>query len=86
MSGREPLVLFADVPTRWNSTFLMLRRLIQEKAPIAALLTDSKEHSQLFPTAGQWSAAEWVVDVLAPFADISKRLEPSHNVTVSQVV
>jgi len=84
--AREPLVLFGDVPTRWNSTFLMLQRLIHEKAPLACVLTDSKDYSGLVPTPAQWSAADWVVEFLAPFADISKRLEPSHNVTVTQIV
>jgi hypothetical protein len=73
--------LINDVITRWNSCYLMLERLIQERAPITAVLGADNE----LPTTEQWSHAQWVVDFLEPFAIISKKLEPSHNVTITQV-
>ena len=39
----KALTLIADVATRWNSTYLMLDRILTLKTPLATVLTNSED-------------------------------------------
>ena len=68
--------LIMDVPTRWNSTVAMLRRLLEQTPAILALATDSNEtlsKTALATVKGyvytfeDQSLVERLVEILAPF-------------------
>lgn len=55
--------LIQDVSTRWSSTCLMSERLLEQRRPVTAVLSDpnftqKSEGSTLDLTAAQWSAAD----------------------------
>lgn len=63
--------LIQDVQTRWNSSYLMLERLIEQKQ---ALSLYSTQHGlEIFSTA-QWTVAENVITVLKFFETETRRL------------
>ena len=39
----KALTLIADIATRWNSTYLMLDRILTLKTPLATVLTNSED-------------------------------------------
>ena len=58
--------LFQDVSTRWNSSFYMLQRLLEQKRAITVAITECESN----PTelrAQQWTLAEKVVKMLVVF-------------------
>ena len=65
--GRKKLLnLVQDVPTRWNSTFLMLDRLVLLSNAVMAVLDGEKDTSRLKLSGTQWDLAKEVVGVLKP--------------------
>jgi hypothetical protein len=52
-----------DVPTRWNSTFYMAQRLVEQKK---ALILYAAENDLQLPTNNQWLLLERVVSLLSP--------------------
>uniref|UniRef100_A0A1A8J0S2 Zinc finger, BED domain containing 4 n=1 Tax=Nothobranchius kuhntae TaxID=321403 RepID=A0A1A8J0S2_NOTKU len=63
------LKLIQDVATRWNSTCFMLERLLEQRWPITAILSDPNyskrsDSSTLDMTTEQWNVAEDITDVL----------------------
>ena len=67
--------LIMDVPTRWNSTIAMLRRLLEQTPAIFALASDSGELSKTAVTTiksyvysfDEQNLVERLVEVLTPF-------------------
>ncbi|XP_065199244.1 zinc finger BED domain-containing protein 4-like [Sycon ciliatum] len=63
-----PLRVIQDVPTRWNSSFLMLQRLIHLRLPIMAVLEDPEltksSHRHLQLKDHQWNLAKEIVAAL----------------------
>ena len=59
-----------DVATRWNSTYYMLNRLVQQRRAVAVFCTEVD--SVTGPNANQWSLMENVVATLKPFEEITK--------------
>lgn len=77
-----------DCPTRWNSTFLMLRTTIEYKEVFQKLsLTDA--NYSCFPTEEQWSEAEDVCGKLKLFYHITEQFSgiqyPTSNQYFSKV-
>ena len=62
--------LLQDVPTRWNSKFYLLQRLLQQKRAIVQFASDYSSIPQL--TANQWNLAEKLVAILSPFEAATK--------------
>lgn len=56
--------LIQDEPTRWNTSYYMLERLIEQRQAICAAEIECKVNSEL--TNHQWQLAEKVVKVLKP--------------------
>ncbi|XP_019248801.1 PREDICTED: zinc finger BED domain-containing protein RICESLEEPER 2-like [Nicotiana attenuata] len=72
-----------DCPTRWNSTYLMLRTAIEYKEVFNKLsLTDTNYKS--YPTEEQWSNAEDVYDKLKLFYHITEQFSGTQYPTSSQ--
>ncbi|XP_009797298.2 zinc finger BED domain-containing protein RICESLEEPER 2-like isoform X1 [Nicotiana sylvestris] len=72
-----------NCPTRWNSTYLMLRTAIEYKEVFNKLsLTDTNYKS--YPTEEQWSNAEDVSDKLKLFYHITKQFSGTQYPTSSQ--
>ncbi|KAL3848453.1 hypothetical protein ACJMK2_019310 [Sinanodonta woodiana] len=69
--------LIQDVPTRWNSTYYMLERLLEQKRAIGVY---SQEADIKSLTANQWSLVDKVLNTLKPFEEQTKQasLASSH--------
>ncbi|KAI2660035.1 E3 SUMO-protein ligase ZBED1 [Labeo rohita] len=68
--------LVQDVVTRWNSVYLMLDRLIEQKGPVSAVLTDEsvskRSDRDLELSTSQWRTAEDIVAVLKPMITLTE--------------
>jgi len=56
--------VIADNTTRWNSTYFMMKRLLEIKTPLNEVLGDLKIDSLV---ASEWSRLENLVSLLEPF-------------------
>jgi hypothetical protein len=68
----NPLAVILDVPTRWNSTYHMLSRLLALRAYIEAMplqLDDktAKKLMELIPKSDEWDIVSNMLRVLKPF-------------------
>lgn len=62
--------LVQDINTRWNSTYYMAERLLEQKRSISLYVTD---HHTLFNlTLQQWCLMEQCIKLLKPFEEITK--------------
>ena len=69
--GLPQHILFQDVSTRWNSSFYMLQRLLEQKRAITVAGTECTS----VPTeirAQQWTLAEKVVQLLVVFEEATR--------------
>jgi len=60
---KEPLI--QDVPTRWNSTLEMVKRLIRNQAAIKATL-DQQRHKLVMLTPQEWDKLQKLESLLEP--------------------
>uniref|UniRef100_A0A803THY3 BED-type domain-containing protein n=1 Tax=Anolis carolinensis TaxID=28377 RepID=A0A803THY3_ANOCA len=78
--------LLQDVSTRWNSTYKMLERMVeQQKAVHGISLTLVVPVSKLVPTKQEWDTISQLVDVLKPFKHATETLSES-KALLSQAV
>ncbi|KAK7883828.1 hypothetical protein WMY93_026951 [Mugilogobius chulae] len=80
--------LIQDVATRWNSTCYMLERLLEQRWPITAVLSDPNytkrsDSSTLDMTTEQWNIAQDVTDVLKPIITLTELLSQENNASIS---
>lgn len=79
--------LIQDVSTRWNSTQCMLERLLEQRWPVTAVLSDpnttQRSDRDLDLTAVQWRIAEDIVSVLKPMVTLTELLSQDDNVSLS---
>ena len=66
-------MLIQDCVTRWGSTLDMLERLMEQQAPIAAVLMDGRVR-HLMPEDVEWSIIEVPVDILKPFQEATEAM------------
>jgi hypothetical protein len=76
-------VLIQNVPTRWNSTYLMLNRLYEQRIAIQAVLP--KLNCQFDLNTQQWILVEQVVQILVYFEDVTKALSKD-AITLSDAI
>ncbi|XP_021759556.1 zinc finger BED domain-containing protein RICESLEEPER 2-like [Chenopodium quinoa] len=80
--------LWMDVPTRWNSTFLMLRRAL-DLLPALKMFGRIESNYHLALTAHEWDIVEKMCDFLEPFYDITNLFSgseyPTSNLYVSNI-
>lgn len=72
-SGPSPLKSVQDGPTRWNSSYYMLDRLLKLKLAVTAVLDRSEKRDirQLNLKDHQWELAIDIVRLLAPFEQVT---------------
>ncbi|XP_074537188.1 E3 SUMO-protein ligase ZBED1-like [Halichoeres trimaculatus] len=79
--------LIQDVSTRWNSTFHMIERLLEQRWPLTATLSDpevtsrGKHYFDLKPE--QWALLEELEQGLAPFETATVYLSGQQYTTIS---
>jgi len=79
------LKLKQDVRTRWNSTLIMLERLVKLKEPLTVTMISVKEApSNLTPE--EWVIIEDIVPLLRPFNSLTIELSAEQYPTISKVV
>ena len=69
--------LLQDVTTRWNSTYYMLARLLEQKRSISLYLTDNSNISNL--SSLQWELLQQVIRLLQPFEEITKIVSSGYS-------
>ena len=75
--------LVQDISTRWNSTFYLIERLLEQKRAISLYVADHDTLVNL--TAQQWSLMEQCINLLKPFEEITK-ITSSGLSCVSEVI
>jgi len=79
------LKLKQDVRIRWNSTLIMLERLVKLKEPLTVTMISVKEApSNLTPE--EWVIIEDIVPLLRPFNSLTIELSAEQYPTISKVV
>ena len=76
--------LVQDVATRWNSTFDMLERVYEQRAPICAALVE-ENRMELLPRDDDFTVVESLLEVLKPFKHITEVMSGEKYTTVSSV-
>ena len=89
-SNQRPLGLLQDVATRWNSTFIMLQRLLELRIPLYGVLHDrnvikEKDAKALDLRDSDWSIVEALVGVLRPLQVATQALSGEFYPTLGQV-
>lgn len=82
--GTTQLKLKQDVPTRWNSTYDMLARVVQTKDSLIS--TIALLRSELALTNDEWSIIEMAVPILKIFYEVTKEVSGEKYVTLSKVI
>lgn len=79
--------IIQDEPTRWNSTYYMLNRLLEQKNAILLVTPQfgnaSRQTKEL--TSEQWESLVPLVEALKIFEDVTKTVSSS-SVTVSEII
>ena len=75
--------LIQDFPTRLNSTFFMLQRLLEQRRAITLYCAENESVTNL--SANQWSVAENVAAVLEPFEEVTREVSSS-SASISIVI
>lgn len=80
-----PLKLINDVPTRWNSTYYMLERIIALSEPLAA--TVGLLHNPVsLPTEEEWIILKELCQILKPFEAVTVEMSSEKQITLSKVI
>lgn len=72
-----------DVPTRWNSTYLMLERAYSLRESIDEAIDDFEKFPELYPIGSiKWTDIEILVDFLGPFNYLTEKLSGENYATI----
>jgi len=82
--GLPELKLKQQCPTRWNSTYDMLQRLVSVKDAVSAVVASSKKLPAL--TALEWELAEAYASICKPFTVATAALSASKYPSISMVI
>lgn len=74
-----------DVETRWNSTYYMVERVLQEKTVLTLVALEYKQCDALNQLSGHWETMETLLAILQPFEVLTKTLS-SRNEAISSVL
>lgn len=89
--GLQKHKLVQSVKTRWNSTFLMLKRLIEQREAVIGVLSDRtvttrNQAGQLMLSEDEWTLIENIANVLQPFELVTTLLSSDSQPTISIVM
>lgn len=76
--------LLNDVETRWNSTYDMIVRALEQQAPICATLAEHKRMDLLLKD-NEVKLIEEAASILKPFKDVIEQMSGQKYVTVSAI-
>lgn len=76
--------LVQQVPTRWNSAYYMVQRVLEQQQPLCATLLEL-QRPDLLPTDAEITAMEVFVEVMKPFVQITEIMGAETWVTSSAV-
>jgi len=84
----NPLSLIQDTPTRWNSSYSMVSRLLSLRLPVYSVLygdqiTKPSDRSKLDIGDSFWKVMEDIVPVLEPFDEAMELLGNEDQATAS---
>ena len=65
--------LVNDCPTRWNSTFFMLQRLLEQK-PVISIMCTSSGGPRTSLSASEWCVMKELVQILQPLEETTREL------------
>lgn len=82
--GLPEHTLLQDVCMRWNSTFEMMGRLLEQQAAVCAAVIELK-CMDFLPSGDDLKIVENVIEVLKPFKDITETVSGEKYTTVSLV-
>jgi hypothetical protein len=75
--------LVQDVPTRWNSVFYMLQRLLEQRRAVTLYCAETGAVTNLDPN--QWVIAESLISLLTPFEEITRDISNA-RASISMVI
>ena len=64
---QKVLILVQDVETRWNSTYLMLKRLEKSKTSVQNYVANNKFKPENILTADEWKLVSLLNELFKPF-------------------
>ena len=90
MGSSKPLSLIQDVATRWNSSYFMLKRLLELRIPLYATIFDERvtkvgDRVKLDIKDADWAVMELLVPILEPLAEATELLTKEDRPTASSV-
>jgi len=74
-----------DITTRWNYTYFMIERALEIKSFLAHLTSNLSTLTENWPTESEWKILEDLLELLAPFAMITKVISASSYPTIGEV-
>lgn len=83
--GLPKLKLIQDVSTRWNSSLLMLERLVKLKEPLTCVIMSLNNSPEIiFPA--EWKIIEDIIPILKPFNLMTIELSGETYPTLAMVI
>ncbi|XP_060878631.1 zinc finger BED domain-containing protein 4-like [Metopolophium dirhodum] len=82
--GTHPKKLIQDICTRWNSSFYMLKRLLQLKTAILVYISDVESTLPTF-SPNDWLLMESLIHLLKSFEELTKRISSNKSI-ISEVI
>ena len=76
--------LLQEVDTRWNSTYDMIERVMEQQVPVCAALIEMKR-MDLLPKDTECRLLEEMLQVLKPFKDVTVQVSAEKYVTASAI-
>lgn len=80
----KQLSLVEDVPTRWNSAYYMVERILAQQQPLCATLLELRK-GDLIPSESEFMTMEIFVAVMKSLVEITEAIGAQKWVTISAV-
>ncbi|XP_052221657.1 zinc finger BED domain-containing protein 4-like [Dreissena polymorpha] len=81
--------LIQDVPSRWNSTYLMMERLVEQQRVLSDIMLDpkltKKQDAALNLRESHWDIIKELCVILKPLADTTAYMSTESHVSVSEI-
>ena len=77
--------LLSDCPTRWNSTYYMLTRLLEQK-PAITVMCASSDGPSVSLSSPEWCMMSKLIQILKPLEEAARELSTEQRVSCSKVI